>query len=465
VTSILRNKILAIYIGAAGLGVYSQIVNLYMLFNAIFPIGSIGITRYTSNYIANNKTNELDSLLKNIFLKNFVYSVILSLIFIALSGYISFWLFDNNEYNDLLIIFAFSVPASLFYNLTDAYFKGLRKINIYIVFLIINSIVNLSINISFIYLYGVLGAVLSFIITALLNSLVGFYLLKKENLLPRFNLSISHNVSEESKIYRIGLSSVLILAIQQITFLIVKSNIANELSLHDVGLFQSMYAISVSYFGIFFAILSTYSFPKISSLKNKNEIIAELNNTIRFLIVVYSPILIIVLVFRQFVIQLLFSNEFLIIKDILMFQLIGDFFRAYSWVFGLWLLPTLKVKQWMMFDILFYLLFYVFFTMGLYVFHWDLSSVAIAYMAAYFIHLFVNFLYTKKSLSFNFQKGNLKQIIYSSLVVLVIFVVSMNNEEVGFYIVIPCLLIWGYLTISKNDINNIKSLINSKIKS
>src|SRR5437868_11287103 len=82
ITSILRNKILALLTGTIGLGVYSQFMNLSNLANAIFPIGSLGLIKYISYYHEDKKMEEIGYFIKYFFLKNLFYSTAIILILI-----------------------------------------------------------------------------------------------------------------------------------------------------------------------------------------------------------------------------------------------------------------------------------------------------------------------------------------------------------------------------------------------
>ena len=132
--------------------------------------------------------------------------------------------------------------------------------------------------------------------------------------------------------------------------------------------------------------------------------------------------------------------------------------------FGLWLIPKVKIKQWLTFDIVTYTVFYSSFYIFLYILKWDIKSVSIAYMISFFAHFTINFIYTKKSLQFKFSQGNLKYIIVSILVLVVAFTISVNSEFIGYFALLPLLIFWFLFSVSKKEIQMIKGILQSKIK-
>jgi len=352
----------------------------------------------------------------------------------------------------------------MLFNYIDAYFKGLRRINKYVLFIAISSFINILVNVPLIYFLGIYGAVLSFVFLSILNTSIGIMILKRIKLIPNLKKTIKVERNVISNIYKVGLGSVLALVMQQLTFLFVRSNIAGELSLASVGIFQSVYAISINYFGIFFVLLATYSIPKFSTFKTKHENNQELNTTLKFLLILYTPLILTIFVFRTFVITILYSEEFLIAKDLLVYQLSGDFFRALSWLFGLWLLPNLKIKQWILFDFVFYVLFYSLFYIFLNYSTFGIKSVSIAYLIAYISHFIINFLYTKFSIDFKYMNKNLKNLFISSIVLALALFVSEYNEIYGYIIIIPLIVVWTFFVIKKRDFLNLKEILLSKLK-
>jgi O-antigen/teichoic acid export membrane protein len=464
IVAIIRTKILALIAGPIGVGIYSQFISISSLSNAILPVGSIGLTRYMSNYFSKNKTGEIAYLARFFFIRNFIIAILLTICFLIFAEKFSEIILTDLSLYNLFIIFSISIPISLFFNFVDIFFRSSRKITNYVIFQSFCALTNLIINVPLIFIWEITGAVVGIVLSTAINSLIGIIIIKKIKIFPNFNIVKKVESKVIKDIFWFGISSMVALIVMQMTLLIIKINLGDELGINAVGIFQSVYAISVNYFGIFFALLATYSIPKFSTFNTNKEYNDELNTTLKFLLIVYTPIIVFVYILRTLLIKVLYSDEFLLARELLFFQLLGDFFKAISWTFGLWLIPKLKIKQWLIFDIINYMVFYFTFYALLYSGKFGIKSVSIAYMISFILHVIINFAYVKISLNFSLSLANLKILSFSSLFVIFAFAISSYNEGIGYLVILPLLSIWLFLSIKKEELNLIKEIIYSKLK-
>lgn len=459
ILSLIRNKFIAVIAGPSGLGVFSQFLNLAALTSSLLPVGSLGLVNYVSKYYVDSRLDEINAILKYFIMRNLVFSFILTVIFLFLSNQISFFLFASDEHSFLVLIFAFSIPFSLVLNFVDIYFKGIRKLNNYVIFLTVNSIISIILIFPLIYYWGLNGAVLSLVVSTVFNLLLGYYILKRNNLIHRSKVRHIVDKSVIRNICLLGFGSIVTMVAQQITLLAIKSKIALSLGLDSVGEFQCVYSISASYFGIFFSLIATYSIPKVSALKDTMEIIDELNGTLKFLMIVFVPLVVTMFVSRTFIISILFSNDFLGAKELLLFQLPAELVRALSWVAGLWLIPSFKIKQWIIFDVSFYLLFYIIFFVLVEFYSFGVKAASVAYLASYVLLFFTYYLYSIRVIKFKFEIQNLKLMFISALFLITGFTLSLVNESLGYYIILPILTGWILLVVKREDYRKIVAII------
>ncbi len=462
-SSLLRNKILALAIGPIGLGVYSQVMSLSALLSALLPVGTLGLVRYISDYYGSDKKEEIAYIIKHFFIRNLILSVIVSMIVLIFRKSISSILFSGSDFSSLLVILSIIIPLILVLNIIDIYFKSIQEINKYVLFLSVNSLVSLICTIPLIYFMGIEGAILAFLLTVILNIGVGVFILKRNNLLLNFNIKKIVENSVIKKIYQLGVAGLVSLIIQNVTFLFVRSVVADELSLADVGVFQCVYSLSAGYFGIFFTLMGNYSIPKISSLRSDETINHELNSTITFLLILYIPLITFMFFGRTIIIPLLYSSEFTDAKYLLIYQLPAELFRAFSWVMGLWLIPKLKIKKWITFEIVFYSLFSLLSFILISIFDFGLESISISYLISYIIFFLINFINVSKGIAFRLSNRNTRVIVVSVIVLLISFMLSYNYELLSYYLYVPIMIIWGVLVITRDDMLKAKFIISQKV--
>lgn len=460
--NIIRNKLISTLIGPLGLGIYSQFINLSGFIYAILPIGSLGLIKYIARYHEENKTNEINYLLKYFYLKNVVFSIIAITFIIIFKEDLSTWLFSSSDFSNLLVLFFIFIPLNLILNFVDIYLKSTRIINLYVIFLSVNSLVSLICTIPLVYYWKIEGAIVAFMFTTIICLFSTYVILKKGKVNIDIKSVTAVDKSVVKNIYKVGIVSLISLAVQSVTFLLIRSLLADKYGFEGVGIFQCVYSLSAGYFGLFFVILGNYSIPKVSALKEVFEINIELNDTIKFLLLLYVPLVIIMFSFRSVLIPLLYSNEFITAKNLFIYQLPAEIFRAFSWVFGLWLIPKLKIKAWIIFELIFYSGFILLTVIFLNFTDFEIKSVSIAYLISYVGFFVLNFSYSVSNLEFKFSKNNIKLITGALILISVLFVSSEINEIWGYYLFIPVIIIWSFYSIKKHDLIRLKEIFRLK---
>jgi PST family polysaccharide transporter len=142
------------------------------------------------------------------------------------------------------------------------------------------------------------------------------------------------------------------------------------------------------------SVLSVYFLPKFSELKNKELLKKELTSGYLLILPFVMFISLLIYLFRQPIVFLLFSNEFLRMSDLFAWQLIGDVFKITSWLLGYILLAKAMTKLVIFSELIFatsFYLFTVYFT-NLY----GLVGVTYAYCLNYVLHLLFMLISLKK---------------------------------------------------------------------
>lgn len=460
-TSVIRVKILAVLIGPSGLGILSVLVNLSALISSVFPIGNVGLTTYISKLKDENK-GKVAYLLKFFLKLNIIFIFIFIILLLPFSSSIGHWLFNDDNFQLYIILFLFSVPFSLLYSFVDLYLRGIRAINVFVSISSIGSILGLIVFVPLVYFWGLDGAIVSIVVSSIMNSLLGIFILKKSKLLPDFKLTENTSKKVKTDIIKVGISSAVILVLQNVVYLFIRTKILSTLGEEQVGLYQSVYAVSNSYFAIFFSLMGIYSIPRISELKDNLSKINEINTTLKFMLLLYTPMILIFYVFRFQIIPLFYSITFLSAESLLFYQLLGDFFKVLSWVLGLWLLPSLRIKEWFIFDFIFYIIFSTAFYSLITFYRPDILFASIAYLIAYFIHFVINLVYIVVKLRFSFSASSIKSLILSSLAIVICFFASLLYYDISVYIFLLVFAVWSVFILDKRDYKSFSTIIKNR---
>lgn len=463
---IVRSKFFAILIGAFGVGVISQILN----FNSIIVFTSavgipLSLTKFVSIWEKEGLWADIKLIVSQFNTLLFSFGIVFTIINIVLASEISIFLFGDEQYYYLIIIISLSLPLSLVNPILEGLLKGLKRFKQYVKISIFISIFCLLVTLLSVFYFKIVGAVFSLSVSSVIVFLVYyiyFYKIKVFNIYSFFSFNFRY--SDKFKIVvKLGLASLAVGLADQISQLLIRTFIIKAYGVNANGLYQSIYSISMNYFNILFMSLGIYLLPVLSEMKDKNLINSEINNTLKFSFIIIVPLVSSIFIFRDFVIRLLYSEEFLPSIDLLFFNFLGDYLKAFSWVIGAWLIPLSRIRAWLVFSFIYYINYILLFLLFSTVFDMGLKSVVISYFISYLIHSFINLYFIIKNNKFKFSTVNLKLFPLSILFILIMMFISDYKQIYGYVIILPSLLLWLKLTVSKVDLFRIIELFKSKM--
>ena len=195
--------------------------------------------------------------------------------------------------------------------------------------------------------------------------------------------------------------------------------VAKWMGLEHAGQFWAAWTLSMSYLTLVLGAMGTYYLPSLSRItdsENRNELI----RTYLKLVLMFVPLLVsIVILLKPWVIQLMFSSAMLPSLDIMRWMLIGDYFKAISYVMAYPMLAFNDMKWFLWSDIVF--------SLGMVGanFGWiasggNMEGLGMIFMFAYISFLVVAISYMKIKNGFNVSYNEI--VWFSSGLVLVILV-------------------------------------------
>jgi len=436
------------------MGVISQIVNFNGILQFIGTVGiPLGITKYVSKYEKENNQENIYFILNFTFSLIFCLSVLFGILIIPASSFISDQIFNTPSLGTYVIISFLSIPFSLFVQTLDAYVRGLKQFNIYVKLSILISIITIVSTLILTYSFGLTGAIYSFLVSSSLTAFFYVYFLRKFKLINFLNLKFNFLFKDERirNILKLGVSSLIIGVISQFTLLIIRGKIISMFGMETNGLYQSVYGISNNYLSFFYMTLGVYALPILSENDSPIFIGNEINNLFKLSLFYITPVLIIFFSFREEILLLLYSKNFLASGNFFFFNVLGDFFRAISWIFGIWLIPNHRLKAWITFDVIYNINFALISFILMEYSNLQIISIPLAYFIAGSLHLIINFLFIKKSINFKFNPGNIKVFFLSLCALLLILFTSSYNKYTGYIAVVPILGFWLLLAVGKEN--------------
>ncbi len=383
-SGVISVKFVAIYLGPAGVAFVGQFQSLLIMVN---NFANLGITNGITKYIAEFKEDheQLRKILSTSFVITLVTSSIIGVLIAIFTPILGQYLFKTDEYNFVLYTLAVAVT---FYNLNlllTAALNGFKQIKKLITARIIATIIGLGITVSLVVLWEVKGALLALVIVQCVTFFVVIIFSRKTGWFKKSFFQLKSDKKTFKKLMNFSLmafSSVIVLQLRQ---MYLRDYVITNLSPEEAGYWQAIWKISELYLMVVTTSLSIYYLPKLSEIKDNAKLRKEIFNGYKILLPIVLVLSTTIFFTRDLIIQILFTNEFSAVRELFLFQLIGDVLKIASWILSFLLVAKAMTKEFIITEIIFKLSFFGF--AMLFINTSGLIGLTYAFALNYFIYL------------------------------------------------------------------------------
>lgn len=326
-------KIIAVYIGADGLGRLGQFMSLMSMITILAGGGiSTGIVKFVAQYKDDPK--QLRAYIGVASLIAIGSSAILGSVLLVLATYLSNWLFGTTNYADVIRLLAAAQFAIACTNLLMGLVNGHKRVHAFAIINGLGVIVGASgVAIGCIF-WGIRGAMYGLIWMPVANILflVPWYFFglrfKLGELLPLWDRLKTGQFLQFSLMLLVSVFTM------QMAQIVMRHIIEENNSWVQVGYWQAVSKISDAYLQFITVVLASYYLPRLAELRRRSEIAKEVWSVYKIAMPVLVLLSLSVFLARDHIILLLFSQEFLPMKDFFPWQLMGDAFKIAAYIGG-----------------------------------------------------------------------------------------------------------------------------------
>lgn len=358
-TGLITSKLLAVFVGPSGMALVGNLRNFSSSLESVTTLGfQSGVVKYVAEYKEDQK--ELQKIISTVFISLLLVAVVSSF---GLYFFADFWnrqIFgDHFEYEMVFKVTALVLPWYAISIFLISVLNGLGKFKKVIWANILGNAIGLLVSIYMILNFQTLGALLSIVISPSLLFFVSFYFINKE--FPFFTTvrSSCFDFQIIKKLSSYSLMALVSAVLGPLVFLAIRKNVILVVGLEQAGFWETITRISTYYMMFVSTILTVYFFPKLAAVKKREETKAVFWSYYRNIFPLFIVALIIVYLARFFIIQLLFTKEFLPVTSLFFWQLIGDFFKAAALILGFQFLAKKMTTAFILSEIASFALFYI----------------------------------------------------------------------------------------------------------
>lgn len=327
------NKAVAIYIGPAGLALVGQFQNFSQLvMTAAQGAINSGVTKYAAEYGKNDQ--RIPILFSTAAKISLFSSVFVGACIVLFSKYASVQFLKSENYSYIFVIFGFSILLFVINSLLLSILNGFKEIKTWVMINVIQSVYSLIFTTSLIVFLGLDGALIAMVTNQSVIFFIVLWMLRKHPVIKLKNFKSAFDKPEAKKLCGYALMATAAAVALPISHLIVRNYIGENLSWYHAGYWQAIWYISTMYLTVVTTTLSIYFLPKISEISNKAELRKELLNGYKIIMPIVMILSVAIFLLKDFIIWLLFIEDFAPMRELFLPQLIGDVLMISGFLLG-----------------------------------------------------------------------------------------------------------------------------------
>jgi O-antigen/teichoic acid export membrane protein len=403
IVQIIRSKFVAVLLGPAGMGIMGLLTSTTGIISSLTNFG-LGTSAVKDIAAAVGTGDEKRIGIIVSVLRRLVW--LTGLLGLTATAILSPWLsqltFGNRHYT---IAFIWLSVTLLFNQLSSGQLvllQGMRKLNYLAKANLSGSFLGLFVTIPLYYIWEIDGIVPGIIGTSLISLLWSRYFARKIYL-EKTVLSNPQIFAEGKNMLQMGFMINLSILLSIGASYLVRIFINHTGGVEQVGLYNAGFAIINTYVGLIFSAMGADFYPRLSAVANNNKLCKQtINQQAEIAILILAPILIVFLIFINWVIIILYTRQFIAVSDMIYWAALGMFFKASSWSVAYIFLAkgTSKLFFWNELIVNIYILIF-----NLIGYHfWGLSGLGISFGISYLLYLAQVYIVSNLKFDFNFDR-------------------------------------------------------------
>lgn len=329
---IIKNKIVAVLLGPAGMGIQGLLTSTTSLVSALSGLGlhtsAVRDVAKASASGSSNRINTTVSILRKLVLFTGVFG---TLIVFFCAPLLSQWSFGNDEYISafriisICMLFDQAVVGQTVLMQGTFHYRYMAMASLW------GSVASLIVCVPIYYLWGFKGIVPVIIANSLINLLLSTYYANKVPY-QKQKLTLKQIWAGGKVMITLGLAVALAGVVNTGQTYLVRNYLSSIGSLETVGLYAAGSALVTQYINVIFQAMGSDYSPRLSAASEDNNLFVEvMNRQAVLLITLVAPLAMIFIVFVKQLIIILYSSKFLPIIGMIEWMMAGMLFRALSW--------------------------------------------------------------------------------------------------------------------------------------
>lgn len=347
IVGLLRTKVIAIFLGPAGMGIFNLINYPVTLISQLSGLGiSTSGIREVAQTTDDRQLSEVAEVIKY---WNRSLGVIGSMVLLLIAPWLSQLSFGNDSFAWAFRVLSVVVFLSALGSEYEVLLRGRRETKLVAKAGFFSSLAGFVASIPFYYFFGTTGIVVVILVAALTLAGVNYLYARKLNIKP-LKLPYREILKKGKNMASIGFFVVLGDLIFICVITAVNTFIRQNGGLEDVGFFQSCNQVTLSSINLVLVAMAADYFPRLSKLQGDSVKTSEVViQQTEIAVLLCTPLIILLIVFSPVVIRILLSADFLCAQKAMCLFFCGSVVKLPSWAMNFVVLANGKTKLYSIF--------------------------------------------------------------------------------------------------------------------
>ncbi len=463
--SIVRSKFVAVLLGASGTGIMGLLSSTLGIVSGItnFGIGTSAVKDVAAAKKARDDKQiaKVASVLRRMVWVTGIFGTLSVIVFYSWLSQVTF---GNKDYTYAFIWISITLLLGQLSSGQLVLLQGMQKLKLLAKANLLGSAFGLFLTIPLYYFFGVDGIVPGIIGTSVISFLLSWYYSRKIEIEP-VEVTIEETITVGKKMLSMGFLISMGGLLSNVGAYLIRIFISQTGGVEMVGFYHAGFALINMYMGIVLQGMSADYYPRLSAVAHDNELCKQtINKQTEIGLLVLSPLLITFIVFVNLAIIILYSKEFTLIKDMVIWASLGMFFRVPSWSLSFVFLVKREGSLYFYLKLLSETLLLGLSVAGYYLY--GLEGLGISILVMYPTYLFIVYKINNKRINFSYDPATIKLFVTQFSLGLITFFAVLFLKQPFNYIVgaitIPLSCYYSFVQLEKRL--GIMSIINKYVK-
>ncbi|MDT0559243.1 O-antigen translocase [Ichthyenterobacterium sp. W332] len=331
-TGFLTTKFLAVFVGAEGLALIGNFKNFLTPIQSISTLGFYsGVIKYVAEF--KHKAFRLSKTISSITYITFLATCVVSIVCFISSDYLSKLVFlGDTNYSFVFKVLAVALPFYTAQALIMSVYNGLSKFKTVLFIAIGGQIVITILTLFMIWCYQLFGALLAMAIGEALIVFVSFLWIRKDARLLKLIKRKNVNLASLKRLSHYSVMALFTAICTPLVAILIRYYIINNEGIEAAGFWEAIRRISGYYLLFVTTLIALYVLPKLSEIKTDTGFRNEVLNFYKTIIPLFALGLVIIYFTRSLIVKILFTEDFVEVESLFLWQIIGDFIKVLAMV-------------------------------------------------------------------------------------------------------------------------------------